>query len=154
MLAQEFVAKRWPHAAPKTRDSMTDALATVIPALTKEALGRPNPKVLRSALRKHILLPADKRPEPAAQFTAAAKWLEEASLPVPDLGQAKVIRSALDALTVNLDGTRQAPTPSAASAPSSTASWSTRWKERNCRPTLCTRLPGRPRRPRRPLTRA
>jgi integrase len=106
-LAQEFVTKRWPHAAPKTRDSMTDALATVIPALAKQEVpGRPSPKDLRSALRRYILLPADKRPEPAAQFTDAAKWLEAASLPVPDLSQAKVIRSALDALTVNLDGTK------------------------------------------------
>jgi integrase len=85
---------------------MTDALATAIPALTREVPGRPEPRVLRSALRKYILLPPDKRPELPAQFTAAAKWLEEASLPVSDLSQAKVIRSALDALTVNLDGTK------------------------------------------------
>jgi integrase len=105
-LAREFVTKRWPHVAPKTRDSMTDALATVIPALTREVPGKPNPKLLRSALRKYILLPTDRQPDPAAQFTTAAKWLEEASLPVRDLSQAKVIRSALDALTVNLDGTK------------------------------------------------
>jgi integrase len=105
-LAKEFVTKRWPHAAPKTRDSMTDALATVIPALTKDIPGRPDPKVLRFTLRKYVLLPTDKRPEPPEQFAAAAKWLEEASLPVADLSQAKVIRSALDALTVNLDGTK------------------------------------------------
>lgn len=34
--AQAFIEMKWPHAAAKSRDSMSDALATVLPALTKD----------------------------------------------------------------------------------------------------------------------
>jgi hypothetical protein len=60
---------------------------------------------LRSALRKYALLPADKRSEPGPETAKAVRWLESACLSVDDLKEAKVVRPALDALTVNLDGT-------------------------------------------------
>jgi hypothetical protein len=104
MLAQEFVTRQWPHAAPKTRDGLTDALATVMPALTRAMPGTPNPGALRTALRSYIQLPEHKRPEPTAQVTQALQWLESASLPIADLGWARVILSALDALALRLDG--------------------------------------------------
>lgn len=105
-LAQEYVTRRWPHAAPKTRDGMTDALATVIPVLIKDQPGAPERETLRTALRQYILLPVDKRPEPSAQTTRVVQWLETASVAVTDLAEAKLVRCALDALTVNLDGTK------------------------------------------------
>jgi integrase len=104
MLAQEFVTRQWPHAAPKTRDGLTDALATVMPALTREVPGTPKPGTLRTALRSYILLPQEKRPEPTAQVTQVLRWLESASLPIADLGEARVVLSALDALALKLDG--------------------------------------------------
>lgn len=104
MLAREFVTRQWPHAAPKTRDGLTDALATIMPALTLEVPGAPKPTALRTALRSYILLPEDKRPEPTVQITQALRWLESASLPVSDLNEARVILPALDALTLKLDG--------------------------------------------------
>jgi hypothetical protein len=51
-----------------------------------------------------ILLPQEKRPEPTAQVTQVLQWLESASLPIFDLGEARVILSALDALALKLDG--------------------------------------------------
>lgn len=105
MLAQEFVARQWPHAAPKTRDGLTDALATVMPALTRDLPGAPAPTALRTALRSYILLPAGKRPAPTAQITQAGQWLESASLPITDLNEGKVTLSALDALSLKLNGT-------------------------------------------------
>jgi integrase len=104
--AQQYITRLWPHDAPKTRDSRTDALATVIPALTKDEPGRPDPRDLRTALRKYLLLPEDKRPAPSADVTAAITWLESASLPVTAVSEARHVRAALDALTVNLDGTK------------------------------------------------
>jgi integrase len=104
MLAREFVTRQWPHAAPKTRDGLTDALATIMPALTLNLPDAPKPTALRTALRSYILLPEDKRPEPTAQITQALQWLESASLPVSDLNEARVILAALDALTLKLDG--------------------------------------------------
>jgi integrase len=104
-VAQAYVTMRWPRAAPKTRDGITDALATVLPVLTKDHPDRPRKEQLRTALRQYLLLPADKRPDPTSEITGTARWLESASLAIHDLGEAKAVRPALDALTVNLDGT-------------------------------------------------
>jgi integrase len=110
LLAQEFVTRQWPHAAPKTRDGLTDALATVMPALTRDLPGTPKPKALRAALRSHILLPADKRPELTPQIEQAVRWLESAALPITDLNDGKVILGTLDTLSLKLDGTTAAAT--------------------------------------------
>lgn len=107
-VAQGYVAMRWPRAAPKTRDGITDALATVLPVLMTEKPDPSTKKQLRSALRKYALLPADKRPEPAPEIAGTMRWLQSACLPMADLNQAKVIRPALDALTVNMDGSAAA----------------------------------------------
>lgn len=103
VVAQEYVAKRWPRDAPKTRDGVTDALATVMPALVKDQPGAPKPRELHTALRSYILLPPEKRPEPTELQTKTLAWLESASLPITDLN-AKVARAALDALALKLDG--------------------------------------------------
>jgi integrase len=104
LLAREFVARQWPHAAAKTPDSLTDALATVMPALTLDVPGRPESRVLRATLRSYILLPEDKRPPSTAQVTQVLQWLESASRPISDLNEARVVLSALDALALKLDG--------------------------------------------------
>ncbi|MFD0656361.1 tyrosine-type recombinase/integrase [Thermocatellispora tengchongensis] len=99
---------KWPHAASKSRDSMSDALSTVLPALTKDAPGRPDAKTLRKALREHALLPQDKRPATPASMAKVLRWLESASLDLAALSETKVVRSALDALTLRLDGRKAA----------------------------------------------
>lgn len=109
-VAQEYVVKRWPHDPPNTRDGISDALSTVMPALVKkEQADVPRPKELRTALRSYILLPPDKRPEPSPLFTRVMTWLESASLPITGLDDAKVARDALDALALTLDGKAAKP---------------------------------------------
>jgi integrase len=103
-VAQAYVEMRWPRAAPKTRDGITDSLATVLPALTGDQADRPTKEDLRTALRKYALLPVDRRPEPTPEISKTMQWLAEACLPIGDLSQAKIVRPALDALTVNMDG--------------------------------------------------
>jgi hypothetical protein len=124
--AQAFIEMKWPHAAAKSRDSMPDALATVLPALTKDRAGRPDARELRTALHKLLLLPEDKRPTVPQQHTAAVAWMKAASLDLASLEEAKTVRLALHALTLCLDGKAAASTTIAASVPSSTPSWSTR----------------------------
>jgi hypothetical protein len=104
-VAQAYITMRWPRAAPKTRDGISDALATLLPALTSDLDGRPGKNELRAALRQYILLPAENRPDPPQDVTKVVQWLASAAIPIGDLSHAKVIRPALDALTVNLDGT-------------------------------------------------
>ncbi|AWS42946.1 tyrosine-type recombinase/integrase [Streptosporangium sp. 'caverna'] len=104
-----FIEMKWPHAAAKSRDSMSDALSTVLPALTKEHPGRPDAATLRAALRKHLLLPQSKRPEASPEMTQAVRWLRSASLDLAALNDAKTVRLALDALALRLDGKAAAP---------------------------------------------
>ncbi|NJP29840.1 tyrosine-type recombinase/integrase [Microbispora sp. SCL1-1] len=99
-----YIDMKWPHAAAKTRDSISDALSTVLPALTKDRAGRPDAEALRTALRKCALIPADKRPEPSPEMARAVRWLEGASLDLADLNETKTVRLALDALALRLDG--------------------------------------------------
>ncbi|WP_174552413.1 tyrosine-type recombinase/integrase [Microtetraspora niveoalba] len=99
-----YIEMKWPHAAAKTRDSVSDALATALPALVKDRPGRPDAESLRTALRKYALLPEGKRPDAPPAMARAIRWLEGASLDLADLGETKTVRLALDALALRLDG--------------------------------------------------
>lgn len=107
---QAYVLAKWPHLAAKSRDSTTDALATVTPALTKNEPGRPDAETLRKVLRKYALLPEDRRIELDAEMRAALRWLERSSLPVRALAEAPMVHAALDALSLKMDGKRAATT--------------------------------------------
>ncbi|TKK84342.1 site-specific integrase [Herbidospora galbida] len=111
VFALGYVDMKWPHAAAKTRDSMTDALSTVIPALVNEdATGKPEPSVMRRALRQYVLSPTTRDIPPPQEIKEALTWLEKNSLPVEELAKPRLVRLGLDALTVRLDGTAAAPT--------------------------------------------
>ncbi|GAB2478001.1 tyrosine-type recombinase/integrase [Streptosporangium sandarakinum] len=106
-----YVDMKWPHAAAKTRDSLTDALATVTPALVNEsAPGKPEPLVLREALRQYALPPASRQARRPEVIRSALAWLERHSLSVADLSKVRNVRLGLDALTLNLDGGAAAAT--------------------------------------------
>ncbi len=107
---QDYVDMKWPHAAAKTRDSLTDALATATAALVDESDQTPDPLVLRAALRQY-LLPSTARDLPRPrEIEAAVGWLARHSVPVSELSSARQLRRALDALTRTLDGASAAPT--------------------------------------------
>jgi hypothetical protein len=91
--ATAYTAVKWPHLAPHSRASLTAA----VPAA---AARRPVPARLQPARRT----PAD----PAT--AQALEWLHRASLPLDQLNDPPVLRAALDALTLRLDGTRAAAT--------------------------------------------
>ncbi|WP_440069603.1 hypothetical protein [Streptosporangium sp. OZ121] len=106
-----YVDMKWPHAAAKTRDSLTDALATVTPALVDEdASGRPDPLVLREALRQYALPPAARQLVRPEAIRTALAWLERHSLHIADLNKVRNVRLGLDALTLRLDGGAAAAT--------------------------------------------
>ncbi len=106
--AAAYAAMKWPHAAAHTRAGIADALATITPALTKPATRKPAPAVLRTALYQHAFSPAQPGTGPAA--AAAPDWAQRHSLPLQELDDPKVIRLALEALTLRLDGARAAAT--------------------------------------------
>ena len=96
---------KWPSAAPKTRDGITDALAAVIPALVYERLPDGlEVAILRSALRHFALPPSSRDLVRPPDEASALRWLEKASLPVSEIGKPQHARAALDAISVRQDG--------------------------------------------------
>ena len=100
-----YTDMKWPSAAPKTRDSLTDALATLVPALTSEPPpDGMDPGILREGLRHHALAPASRALDRSPDIAAALRWLEKASLPVSMVSKPRHARAALDAISVLKDG--------------------------------------------------
>jgi integrase len=100
-----YMDMKWPSAAPKTRDGITDALAAVIPALVYERLPDGlEVAILRSALRHFALPPSSRDLVRPPDEASALRWLEKASLPVSEIGKLQHARAALDAISVRQDG--------------------------------------------------
>lgn len=106
--ATAYAVMKWPSLAARSRASLADALATVTPALTRPgARDRPDPRELRTALYRHAFNPA--RPtRPGSTAAQVLGWAQRASLPVGCLSEPTVLRTALEALTFRLDGSRAA----------------------------------------------
>ena len=90
-----YIDVKWPRAAAKTRDSMTDALATVTAALVDDRPGRPDVLVMRRALRQHALVPSARQQPRPPEIAVALGWLERASLPVAEMEKPRHVRAAL-----------------------------------------------------------
>src|SRR6266516_2716843 len=60
---QRYIDMKWPHAAAKSRDSLTDALATVTAALVLDDDKPPSVHAVRTALRQYLLPPAARKDE-------------------------------------------------------------------------------------------
>ncbi|WP_433892524.1 tyrosine-type recombinase/integrase [Streptomyces sp. CA-111067] len=103
-LAIQYLDHRWAEASAKHRDSMTDALAGVVPVLVKPGRGRPSPEVLRRALRSYVLAPPRRKRDQPEEIAAAVRWIEKASLPVAELQEISRVHELIDALGRKLDG--------------------------------------------------
>ncbi|MEV8636988.1 tyrosine-type recombinase/integrase [Streptosporangium sp. NPDC051023] len=98
--AQSYVLGRWRSSAARTRETDAYALLSLVPALAAEVPGRPDSDTLREVLRTHALLPEGRRADLDSAQAVALRWLEKASLPLSALGEARVLRTALDAISV------------------------------------------------------
>ena len=114
-LACRFTDMKWPHLAAKSRMSIADALATITPPWSPRLAACPNPQLLRSALygwsfNKEQRAAAD----PSSEHAAAISWIRANSVKVSALDEkerrSKLIRGALDALALTLDGQPAAAT--------------------------------------------
>jgi integrase len=100
---RDYVAMRWKGAAAKTRDSITDALATASLALVDPGQGRPGDTELRTAVR-WALLPGNAEAPPPKSMASALRWLERRSLPLALLKEPETAHRVLLQLTLKLDG--------------------------------------------------
>jgi integrase len=106
--ATAYAVMKWPCLAAHSRASLAEALATVTPVLTRPgARSRPDQRELRTVLYQHAFNPA--RPaDPGSPAAQVLEWAQRVSLPVSCLSEATVLRRALEALTLRLDGSRAA----------------------------------------------
>ncbi|MFF5041767.1 tyrosine-type recombinase/integrase [Streptomyces nigra] len=109
VFAQKYLAMKWPHAAPNTRNGINEALTAVTMALLDERSGRPSEELIRRALRSWaFVLPGPNERELPPEIANTLHWVAKASRPLSDLGDVVVGRAVLDALKVKLDGTAAA----------------------------------------------
>lgn len=82
--ALKYLAMKWPHAAPNTRDGINESLASVTMALLDERPGRPADAELRKALRNWaFVLPGPDDRDLPADVGNVLHWVAKASRRCP-----------------------------------------------------------------------
>ncbi|MEX5634115.1 tyrosine-type recombinase/integrase [Parafrankia sp. FMc2] len=108
--ARGYVGHVWASAAPKSRRSMADALATVTAVLVTSNRGAPDPKVLRRALYGWAFNHSKQDTTPPDEIASALAWISSVSVTVAAMSDPAVIRVALGACGRKQDGTPAAAT--------------------------------------------
>ncbi|WP_258563847.1 tyrosine-type recombinase/integrase [Streptomyces himalayensis] len=116
--ATEYVLMKWPRAAAKHRASIAESLAVVTPLFVTTKRGAPRATVLRAALYQWAFravrnsegswAPRHVVEEPPADIRAALGWIAANSRKVKDLEDPALLRPALEALALRLDGKKAA----------------------------------------------
>ncbi|WP_405143827.1 tyrosine-type recombinase/integrase [Sphaerisporangium sp. NBC_01403] len=107
----DYVDHRWDDAAPNSRRSIADALATATLSLLANAAGQPSKKEIRQAVSKW----AAHKPRRAAgavpdDIARAVSWLEKNTLPVASLADEAVVVETLKGISRTLTGKTAAGT--------------------------------------------
>ncbi|MEW2471764.1 site-specific integrase [Streptomyces sp. NPDC046994] len=107
--ALRYLAMKWPHAAPNTRDGINESLTSVTVELLSERPGRPSDATIRRALRNWaFVLPGPSDREIPEDVQDVLHWVSKASRPLADLAEPATARALLDSLKLKLDGTAAA----------------------------------------------
>jgi integrase len=103
--ALKYLAMKWPHAAPNTRDGINESLASVTVAMLEDSPGRPSAAVVRQALRNWaFVLPGPEEREVPQEIENTLHWIAKASRPLNDLADPVTAREVLDSFKIRLDG--------------------------------------------------
>lgn len=102
--ARGYIKEKWPRLAAKSRRSSVEALTTVTVALVDDKRGKPHDDLVRRALYQWGLKPPAWSAPPDEDLARALKWIERASVPVVRLDDRDLVRRALNACTLRLDG--------------------------------------------------
>ncbi|WP_181768507.1 tyrosine-type recombinase/integrase [Streptomyces albidus (ex Kaewkla and Franco 2022)] len=116
--ATEYVLMKWPRAAAKHRASIAESLAVVTPVLVTSRRGEPRAAVTRAALYQWAFRAVRSSEgawvsryvveEPPAEIRAALDWITARSIKVRELEDPALLRPALEALSLRLDGGKAA----------------------------------------------
>ncbi|MER5662423.1 tyrosine-type recombinase/integrase [Streptomyces mirabilis] len=103
--ALKYLAMKWPHAAPNTRDGINESLTSVTIALLDDRPGRPSAPLIRQALRNWaFVLPGPAEREAPTEIANTLRWIAKASRPLHDLADPVTAREVLDSFKIRLDG--------------------------------------------------
>ncbi|MFF8022753.1 tyrosine-type recombinase/integrase [Streptomyces sp. NPDC007896] len=103
--ALKYLAMKWPHAAPNTRDGINESLTSVTIALLDDRPGRPSTLLIRQALRNcAFVLPGPAEREAPTEIANTLHWIAKASRPLNDLADPVTAREVLDSFKIRLDG--------------------------------------------------
>ncbi|MGN9813797.1 tyrosine-type recombinase/integrase [Streptomyces sp. SD11] len=103
--ALKYLAMKWPHAAPNTRDGINESLTSVTIALLDDRPGRPSALLIRQALRNWaFVLPGPAEREVPTEIANTLHWIAKASRPLNDLADPVTAREVLDSFKIRLDG--------------------------------------------------
>lgn len=105
--ACSYTDRMWPESSPGHRRTIADALVPITVAMLSTERGRPDGKVLRSALRTAFNTQhrGDKH---APEIASALDWAARNTRPVNDLADPDFLRSFLKAVETKLNGKRVA----------------------------------------------
>ncbi|MFJ4120065.1 tyrosine-type recombinase/integrase [[Kitasatospora] papulosa] len=102
--ARDYIEMKWPHSPGSTRRTLSEAMATIAPALVTDTKGMADPRSVRTALYGWAFNMNRRSEEPPAEVAKVLAWFERKSLPTSALADRMHVRAALDALTKKLDG--------------------------------------------------
>jgi integrase len=109
-LACKYVDVKWPRAAAKTRKTTAEALTAVLPLLFSGTKGKPDDRLIRTALRRWAFnTPGRGDENKPDEIRSTLAWVERNARPASDLSDPKVLRAVLDGLTLKLDGMPGSP---------------------------------------------
>ncbi|GAA3524605.1 integrase [Aeromicrobium panaciterrae] len=100
--AIDFAAMKWPDAAPRYRQSLSDSLTQVTLHLTPTGARPAADAILRNSLRQAFSSSGESQADEVPYLT----WLQRHSVHLHDLTDRSVLRELLDGLAFNQDGTR------------------------------------------------
>lgn len=110
--ALDYLEKRWPQVAAKTRNETNDTLCAITQAMLRDVRGRPNDKLLRRALQDWaFVLPRPELHTAPPDVRRTLRWVARASRPVTDLMDPSVMRAVMRVLQLKQDGRSQLPRP-------------------------------------------
>lgn len=105
-----FADMKWPRVAATTRRTHAEALTTITTAMFKDERGKPDDKVIRSALCRWAFNTARRGADDCPnEIRNALRWVANHTRPVSALNDPAVLRGVLDRLAVTLDGSKAAP---------------------------------------------
>jgi integrase len=100
-----YVDMKWPHAAGKSRQGIAESLATITPALFVDGKSRPSAATVRQLLYGWSFnARARSAGPPEDRLLRVQRWVAANTRPVRELADPAVLRPALDALALRMDG--------------------------------------------------